>query len=128
MTKMKVESLVKNHNFKEHHAEVVVDYFQPKAPSQSNPPGLGLTEKEMKLMEPLVGQVERCRASCERLEEVLASLKSQKEQELERMDNWFQQAQGLDPSAYLHHRKHQERVQSSPRSADPTFGRHPARH
>ena len=28
MAKMKVESLVKNHNFKEDHAAVVIDYFQ----------------------------------------------------------------------------------------------------
>jgi len=98
MTIVTVESLVQDYNFKKPHAAVVVNYFQPKTPSQSKEKemklggGLGLTEKEMKLMEPLVGQVERCRASCERLEEVLASLKSQKDQELERMDNWFQQA------------------------------------
>jgi hypothetical protein len=85
-----VDSLVNDHKFKKHHAAVVVKYFHPKAsPPQPKPPVMGLTEKEMKLIEPLVSQAERCRDSCERLEQVLASLETQKDQELSRADSGF---------------------------------------
>eukprot|EP00457_Paulinella_chromatophora_P005355 gb/GEZN01005372.1/.p1 GENE.gb/GEZN01005372.1/~~gb/GEZN01005372.1/.p1 ORF type:complete len:538 (-),score=82.61 gb/GEZN01005372.1/:143-1756(-) len=93
MTAITVDILIKDYHFKKPHAQVVVNYFQPKASSpQPKPPVMGLTEKEMKLMEPLVGQAERCRESCKRLEKVLVSLGTQKEEELARVDQWFRRA------------------------------------
>jgi hypothetical protein len=55
-------------------------------------PYMGLTEKEMNIMAPLVYQVEKCRLSCEQLEKMLTSLETQKNEQLAQVNKWFEHA------------------------------------
>ena len=55
-------------------------------------PYMGLTEKEMNIMAPLVYQVEKCRLSCKQLEKMLTSLETQKNEQLAQVNKWFEHA------------------------------------
>ena len=82
-------------NFRPHHAAVVVKYFQPGAPAPQVTTVMGLTEAEMKIMQPLVAHAERCSGSRDNMEQRLAKLEAQKVEELARTAQWFDRAQAI---------------------------------
>jgi len=92
MKSITIEDLEK-YKFKTVHARAVVNYFQSKTtPFPQKKHVMGLTEKEMKIMAPLVDQVEKCRQSCVKLEQVMVTLQTQKDEKLAQVDKWFQHA------------------------------------
>lgn len=93
MMAISVDDLVNDYKFSKPHAKVVVEYFQPRTSPQ--PPNLGLTENEMKIVAPLVDKVETCRASCDKFEKMLASLETQKDEKLTEVKEWVENAHSV---------------------------------